>query len=75
MCGWVWAGWLTTEVIIWDPDEETGGIKETSRVVDTLPGLSDVRHVNLGQDRVEAILLEAMAKNSEEMVGELIQTT
>jgi phenol 2-monooxygenase len=30
----------------------------------TLPGTSHVRHVNLGQDRVEAIFIEAMQKNS-----------
>lgn len=51
------------EVIIWEHDEDVGGIKETSRVVDTLPGLSWVRHVNLGQDRVEAIFMEAMEEN------------
>lgn len=32
--------------------------------IKTLPGTSHVRHVNLGQDRVEAIFIEAMERNS-----------
>lgn len=50
------------EVVIWDPTED-GGIVESNRVVDTTPGLSRCKHVNLGQDRVEAIFLADMEKN------------
>lgn len=49
------------EVVIWDPTED--GIVESNRVVDTTPGLSRCRHVNLGQDRVEAIFLADMEKH------------
>lgn len=51
-------------MIIWEHDDAAGGIKETSRVIDTLPGISWVRHVNLGQDRVEAIFMDAMKEAS-----------
>ncbi|BEI87291.1 uncharacterized protein CcaverHIS019_0100090 [Cutaneotrichosporon cavernicola] len=62
------------EVIIWDPDQN-GDIRETSRVVDTVPGMSRVKHVNLGQDRVEAIFMEAMKKANNLEVERLITPT
>lgn len=49
------------EVVIWDATDS--GIVESNRVVDTTPGLSRCKHVNLGQDRVEAIFLADMEKN------------
>lgn len=66
--------------MIYSPNEKGDGIEETDRLVDvsfvasrgrapltdnqTLPGTSHVKHVNLGQDRVEAILIDAMKRFS-----------
>lgn len=69
--------WLThrAEVIIWEHDDKVGGIREASRVVDTLPGLSRIRHVNLGQDRVEGIFIDAMKENNGLEVDRLLEPT
>jgi len=61
------------EVVIYSPNDSGDGIKETDRLVDTLPGTSHVKHVNLGQDRVEAIFIDAMQKFNNVEVERLLQ--
>jgi phenol 2-monooxygenase len=51
------------EVAFWSPDGK-GGLRRTSRIADTQPGLSHQPHVILNQARINGLLLEAMRRTN-----------
>ncbi|KAM0791829.1 hypothetical protein ACM66B_004088 [Microbotryomycetes sp. NB124-2] len=54
-----------SEIQFWNPDAETGHLKRTGRIPDTIPGLSRYQQTILHQGRVEAHLAEDAFKHSE----------
>ncbi|KAK4048986.1 hypothetical protein OIO90_005621 [Microbotryomycetes sp. JL221] len=53
-----------SEIQFWNPDPETGRLKRTDRIPDTIPGLSRYQQTILHQGRVEAHLIEDAFKHS-----------
>lgn len=56
------ACWVN-ETTFWKPDEVSGGIVRSGRILDTEPGLSEFPHVILNQARVHDFFLEKMRKS------------
>ncbi|KAK4046930.1 hypothetical protein OIV83_005721 [Microbotryomycetes sp. JL201] len=54
-----------SEIQFWNPDAETGHLKRTGRIPDTIPGLSRYQQTILHQGRVEAHLAEDAFKHSD----------
>ena len=52
-----------TETVFWGPDEETGGIVRTGRVLDTEDGISEFPHVIVNQARLQQYLVEKMGNS------------
>ena len=51
------------EICFWNPDE-TGRIRRTDRIPDTLPGISRFQEVTLHQGRIERFFLDSLKEHS-----------